>query len=87
MVAEWQNIVYGEYLPVILGKEAMSRHKVSLPRGDSYTNYDPNLNPGIRNSFATAAYRFGHSQASKKRKRWKTLLAANIFVLDINTFK
>jgi len=40
-----------EYLPALLG------HR--LP---PYKGYNPRINPGIGNTFATAAYRFGHSQ-------------------------
>jgi peroxidase len=55
VVAEWQHIVFTEYLPKILGPSGMSI------LGD-YHGYDPNVNPTIANAFATAAYRFGHSQ-------------------------
>ena len=46
-----QKIVYQDYLPIILGKNA-------LP---SYTKHNPNVIPTISNVFAAAAYRFGHS--------------------------
>jgi len=55
VVAELQHIVYNEYLPKILGPTGMEM------MGD-YTGYYPNVNPTIANAFATAAYRFGHSQ-------------------------
>lgn len=55
VIAEWQNIIFYEYLPKIIGPSRMSslRH---------YHGYDPTVNPTISNAFATAAYRFGHSQ-------------------------
>ena len=49
--AEIQHITIDEFLPALLG------HK--LP---SYRGYNFRINPGISNAFATAAYRFGHSQ-------------------------
>lgn len=52
VVAEWQNIVYSEYLPKILGPDFLG----------GYKGYNPNVDASIANSFATAAYRFGHSQ-------------------------
>ena len=51
VIAELQWIVYNEYLPALLGSSAMP----------AYSGYDANVNPGIANEFATAAYRFGHS--------------------------
>ena len=49
--AEMQVITYKEFLPALLGHE--------LP---AYRGYRANVNPGLSNVFATAAYRFGHSQ-------------------------
>lgn len=49
--AEMQAITYNEFLPALLG------HRLPPYRG-----YNPRVNPGISNAFATAAYRFGHSQ-------------------------
>jgi hypothetical protein len=46
-----QVITYNEFLPSLLGKR--------LP---AYTGYRSGVNPGLSNVFATAAYRFGHSQ-------------------------
>ncbi len=44
-----QAIVYEEWLPTM---------GVQIP---PYTGYDENVNPGIMNVFATAAYRYGHT--------------------------
>ena len=55
VIAEWQNIVFNEYLPAILGPQGMGIL-------GTYSGYDLNTIPSIANVFATAAYRFGHSQ-------------------------
>lgn len=52
--AELQSITYNEYLPVLLGAGAL----------DEYSGYDATVDPSIANLFATAAFRFGHSQLS-----------------------
>lgn len=51
VIAEIQVITYKEWLPTVLGSNA-----VGLYRG-----YKANINPAISNEFATAAFRFGHS--------------------------
>ena len=62
LIAEMQNVVYSEYLPVVLGQEAMARYRLDLPhRHSDFSTYSADQDPSIANSFATAAYRFGHS--------------------------
>jgi hypothetical protein len=56
--AEWQNVVYNEYLPKLIGKNAL----------DEYEDYDPNVDPSIINEFTTVAFRFGHDQSSQNQK-------------------
>ncbi|WP_206293173.1 peroxidase family protein [Humisphaera borealis] len=51
VIAEIQAITYNEYLPALLGKNAIK----------AYTGYKPKVNPGISNEFSTAAFRLGHS--------------------------
>jgi hypothetical protein len=58
-IAEYQNIVYTQYLPDLLGKNA-------LP---AYTGYDPSVDPAIATEFSTVAFRFGHSLLSGQVER------------------
>jgi hypothetical protein len=51
VIAEMQSITYNEYLPALLGEDALS----------DYTGYDSSVDPSIANEFSTAAFRFGHS--------------------------
>lgn len=57
--AEIQAITYNEYLPVLLGEDAIP----------AYDGYDSDVNPGIAIEFSTAAYRFGHSLVSAATAR------------------
>ncbi|KAM6901961.1 eosinophil peroxidase isoform 2-T2 [Lycodopsis pacificus] len=54
MGAYTQLFVFRDYLPHIVGVDAMRRQ---LGR---YPGYNPNVDPSIANVFATAAYRFAH---------------------------
>jgi hypothetical protein len=53
-IAQYQNIIYSEWIPAVLGPRA-------LP---PYRGYNPNVNASISNEFSTVAYRFGHSMVS-----------------------
>jgi hypothetical protein len=57
--AELEVIVYNEWIPALLGPNA-------LP---AYTGYKPNVNPGIANEFSTAMFRFAHSQLDNDVER------------------
>src|SRR5262249_32390886 len=58
-IAQYQNIVYTQYLPDLIGRNA-------LP---AYTGYNPNVNPAIATEFSTVAFRFGHSLLSSNIER------------------
>jgi hypothetical protein len=51
VVAELQVITYNEFLPALLGPNALR----------PYFGYNPNVNPGIATEFSTGAYRIGHT--------------------------
>jgi peroxidase len=55
--AEYQNIVYTEYLPVLIG-----------PVLGPYRGYDPTVNAQVTQEFSTAAFRMGHSQVSEDQE-------------------
>ena len=58
VVAEMQNVVYGQWLREILGPQLYQKYNLD-PKENSY--YDPETEPTINNAFATAAFRFGHT--------------------------
>ncbi len=57
--AEYQNIVYGAFLPEILPPEIMEKFGLKVAPESTYI---PEANPTLRNEFSTAANRYGHSQ-------------------------
>ena len=56
-IAQWQHMVYQEYLPAILGLQLFEEAGFSR-----FPGYDAGQDATISNVFATAAYRFGHAQ-------------------------
>lgn len=58
-IAQYQSIIYNEYLPALLGVDAIP----------DYSGYDSSINPSISRTFASAAFRFGHSQLSSQIPR------------------
>jgi hypothetical protein len=51
VIGEIQAITYNEFLPALLGPNALRPSR----------GYDPRIDPGLVNEFSTAAFRFGHS--------------------------
>lgn len=59
VTAELQAIAYNEFLPLLLGAEA-------LP---PYAGYDADINPGVHAEFSVAAFRIGHTMLSDTIQR------------------
>ena len=59
VAAEMQAITFREFLPTLLGPQALR----------PYRGYQPEVDPSIANEFATAAYRFGHTMLSPQLLR------------------
>ena len=54
VIAKIQKITYDEYLPALLGDDAIP----------DYRSYNSSINPTVYNEFSAAAYRLGHSMVS-----------------------
>ncbi|XP_034941467.1 uncharacterized protein [Chelonus insularis] len=59
--AMMQHITYNEFLPRILGWNAVTLYGLKLLPQGYYKEYSPTCNPSILTEFATAAFRIGHS--------------------------
>ncbi len=74
--AEIQAITYRQFLPLLLGRDALRR----------YRGYRPEVDAGIANVFSTAAYRFGHSMLSPQLLRLdadgEEIAAGNLSLAD-----
>jgi hypothetical protein len=55
------HITFNEFLPIIIGRKNMQTFGLDLVTHGYYEGYDPKINPGIRTSFQSGAFRFGHS--------------------------
>ena len=59
--AQWQHIIYNEWLPVVLGGTFLKNFGLQpLSKGFS-EEYNPNFDPRVTNEFAAAAFRIGHT--------------------------
>jgi hypothetical protein len=63
VIAEYNNIIYDEYLPALLGTELSNKYGLLSERDNSFfRGYNPKIYPQVINEFATAAFRYGHTQ-------------------------
>ena len=70
VIAEYQHIIYKEWLPHILGLPYMKQTSL-YPLEDNYVDYykEDDFDPRITNEFAVAAFRFGHSLVPSSFKK------------------
>jgi peroxidase len=59
VIASLQAVTYNEFIPAMIGENTL----------DDYQGYNPHVNPQISETFATAAYRFGHTMLSPEIQR------------------
>ena len=67
-IGQYQSIVYGGYLPVVLGEKNLD----GLELTKDGSNYDAEEEPTMTTEFATAAFRFGHSMIQGLIERFNT---------------
>ena len=63
------HITWNEFLPRVLGWNAVNLYELNLLSEGYYRGYDDSCNPTILNEFAAAAFRFGHSLLKPRFKR------------------
>uniref|UniRef100_A0A182P439 Uncharacterized protein n=1 Tax=Anopheles epiroticus TaxID=199890 RepID=A0A182P439_9DIPT len=67
VIAQLQHIVYGEYLPKVVGPQYASLYRLHLSAPGTYSEfYHPHTNPSVSSEFTVAAFRFGHSTVPSK---------------------
>lgn len=66
VTAEFQHVVYSEWLPQLIGRDTMSRFGLNTRENGYANDYNPEVNPAITSEFSTAAQRFGHSVVDGK---------------------
>jgi peroxidase len=59
-IAQFQNIVYGTFLPILVGKQFASIFNLNTNYDGYFMNYDPYVFPNVANEFSSAAARYGH---------------------------
>lgn len=82
LIAEWQNIVYSEWLPLILGNTRIDNFNLNLNANSSYNS---KVDPSILVSFSTAAFRFAHSMVDgrfAKRNPISEITEKNVSLSD-----
>ena len=83
VIAEYQHIIYKEWLPNILGVDYMKKYKLD-PKLAGYTSdyRDGYYDPRLANEFAGAAFRFGHSLIPSTFKNSKSRQVINNMTWD-----
>jgi hypothetical protein len=64
VIAVYNNIIYNEYLPALLGPSLIKLYGLDPQRKGYFYGYNENIYPQVINEFATAAFRYGHTQVA-----------------------
>lgn len=80
--AQWQHVVYAEWLPVLVGPELAESFFLDTSERDSF--YLPKFNPSILHSFGTAAFRFGHTLVPGAFEKYTNGESSSSFLLREN---
>lgn len=56
-----QQITFGEFLPRLLGRDYLDRYELALLPSGYYLGYESDSSATLRNEFAAAVYRLGHT--------------------------
>ncbi|KAG4080101.1 hypothetical protein HA402_008172 [Bradysia odoriphaga] len=61
IIAKFQIVIYKEWLPLLIGVDAMQRFGLNIQTHGYSHDYDENVNAAVTSEFSSAAFRFGHS--------------------------
>lgn len=68
IVAKYQQIIFKEWLPLVIGTETMNKFGLNTLHSGYSTDYSADINACITNEFSAAAFRFGHSSVDGRLK-------------------
>lgn len=69
VIAEYDHITYGEFLPVLMGKEVVKKHSLNPGAEGIAAGFIKEVNPGILTSYALATYR-NPAMHTEWREEW-----------------
>lgn len=92
--ALYQNVLYSEWLPAVLGKRLMSEFNLNVMPSGFFMGYDSNVNPHLSAEFAGAAFRFGHtlvrstlSKSDTKLKQFSNLTLTDVMLRPVEAYR
>lgn len=65
LTAMYQNIVFGHFIPILIGPELIKKESLGTLRSNYYMQYDKNTMPFVYSEFGAAAFRYGHAMVNE----------------------